>query len=498
MAETPETPDTPDPVEPDDLGVPSEAPYGSEEDESTPRRAASAEFAVERTMGSEAMLREAMDPANQSLADALRLSFRVLQAVILVLLGLFVVSGVQTVEDGQSGVLLRWGRIVTVDGDEALGGGFHFSIWPYPAGEFVLFRDGDRRVDLGNRFWPDTRGRALDQAVEAATVHGQLRPGRDGLVLTDGGDIAHIRLEGRYDIDAPARFVKTVEDSDPEPGALDADRLVQLAMERATVHFSAKHSLAELIELGETGKAELMGLAQDLLDTVDSGISVQAVDTPIDPTPALAIKRAYGLVQEAREHAEERVEIARQEADKTLLATAGHTYPALVDLIEQYEAAFALDDTDAIDELLERIIEQLESPDTSGGVASLLSFARSYRSEIERTLGNEATRFESYLTAYREHPQFVINRLWLEMYGRVLSGADTEIIYAPSDGGDITIALAGLNHIRDLRRENALRRSEAATWRENAPGRPFIPRAGDITSGAGRQLDRSGTTQKTR
>ena len=67
-----DTPDIPDPVEPDDLGVPSEAPYGTEADESAPRRAASAEFAVERTVGSEAMLREAMDPANQSLADALR------------------------------------------------------------------------------------------------------------------------------------------------------------------------------------------------------------------------------------------------------------------------------------------------------------------------------------------------------------------------------------------------------------------------------------------
>src|SRR5262249_54239227 len=69
-----------------------------------PRRAASAQFIVDAEVGAEAAMREAMDPANQSLADALRLSFRVLQGVMVVLVILFVFSGVQTVEQGQSGV----------------------------------------------------------------------------------------------------------------------------------------------------------------------------------------------------------------------------------------------------------------------------------------------------------------------------------------------------------------------------------------------------------
>ena len=83
----------------------------------TPRRSASAQLIVEADVGSDAALREAMDPANQSLADALRLSFRVLQFVILALLALFLVSGFQRVDDGESGVMLRFGRIV--EGDES-------------------------------------------------------------------------------------------------------------------------------------------------------------------------------------------------------------------------------------------------------------------------------------------------------------------------------------------------------------------------------------------
>ena len=58
-----------------------------------PRRTASAQFAVEAEVGSQAALREAMDPANQSLADALRLSFQVLQGVIVVLIALFMLGG---------------------------------------------------------------------------------------------------------------------------------------------------------------------------------------------------------------------------------------------------------------------------------------------------------------------------------------------------------------------------------------------------------------------
>ena len=96
---------------PDDL-VPevAEEPPEVEEDD-TPRRAASARYIVESGVGSEAMLRDAMDPANQSLADALRLSFRVLQAVLVVLVVLFLASGLKTIDDGQSGVRTLFGEI---------------------------------------------------------------------------------------------------------------------------------------------------------------------------------------------------------------------------------------------------------------------------------------------------------------------------------------------------------------------------------------------------
>src|SRR5215470_16874631 len=88
-------------------------PYGEEApiavDDDAPRRAASARFIVDGQVGTDAAMRDAMDPANQSLADALRLSFRVLQIVMLVLVVLFLASGFRTVKEGQSGVATVWG-----------------------------------------------------------------------------------------------------------------------------------------------------------------------------------------------------------------------------------------------------------------------------------------------------------------------------------------------------------------------------------------------------
>ena len=76
---------------------------------------------VSNEANSDVRLREAMDPANQSLADALRLSFRLLQVGILALLAVFLFSGFQTVEEGDVGVRTRFGAIVGDQGLEQIG-----------------------------------------------------------------------------------------------------------------------------------------------------------------------------------------------------------------------------------------------------------------------------------------------------------------------------------------------------------------------------------------
>jgi regulator of protease activity HflC (stomatin/prohibitin superfamily) len=490
MAETPREPESARPVEPDDVYVPVEG-----DDEEMPRRAASAEFVVDASVGSEVLMREAMDPANQSLRDALRLSYRVLQVVILVLIVLFIFSGFKTVEAQQSGVLLRWGKILTVNGSQALDKGLQFSWWPYPAGEFVLFDETDRRVNLGTHFWPRLRpGQSLEDAVNAASTNNFLRPGADGSVLTRGGDIAHIQVQAEYEIDEPVSFVKALENTATRAGGFDADRLVELSLKRATVHVAAGLDLESFVDLSEQGKADIRSSAQTFLDDLGSGIRIVGVSTPIDPTPVLSIKQVYGRLQEAQGNASNMIELARQDSRSTLVGVAGDRYLELVDLINRYEDALALGSEAESAELIAAINARLESDQVSGDVAKIVQRARSYRNDIELTLGAEARRLDSLLPAYREHPRQVVSRLWSEVYAGVLSREDAEIFRVPGDIGAMKISLSGLDHIRELRRKNTLRAKELEAWMEGEDlENPFIRGVGDMQlSGPGRQLNRAG------
>ncbi|MHC5002548.1 MAG: SPFH domain-containing protein [Planctomycetota bacterium] len=470
-----------------DLGPVEEEAYEPE----GPRRAASAQFVVDREATSGASLREAMDPANQSLAEALRLSYRVLQVVILVLVVLFIFSGWKSVRNDQTGVLSVWGRIVEVSGSKALTPGLKFSRWPYPAGEFILFQEENLAVDLANTFWPALRpGQDFDDAVSQATVNDRIRPGRDGSILTSGIELAHLQVTARYAIADPVRFVERVSVAGD-----DADRIVRLALARAVVHGGASMSVEDVTDRSELFAADIQRLAQDMIDQVDCGILLQSVNIPRASAP-LAVRKTIEELQQASIQVEGSLERARQDANETLTAVAGPQYPALSRLIEDYEVAAEADDEALAEGRLAEIGAMLEGGDRSGEVARIIDYARSYRSEVESTLGSDARYFASLLPAYQRQPEMVVRRLWLETYGRVLEYDDAEIIYAPRDLASLQLRVSGLESVANVRRDRAMQRREAQANQsilQELGLRGRTRRAQDMQMGGpGRQLDVSG------
>ncbi len=419
-----------------------------------PRRAASARFTVEGEIGSQAALREAMDPANQSLADALRLSYRVLQVVILALVALFLVSGFKTVEKGQSGVMLRFGRIIPVGGEPALAPGLHHNFVPFPGGEFLVFNVEKRPVDVGEAFWPRIpQGMTVDQAVDRATTKSALRPGEDGTVLVADGDLAHLRISGEYDIIDPVKFVERVDD------ARNAGRIVQLALQRAAVHAAAGSMLQQLVDQPAEAAVAIRQAAQRTLDGIDCGVALADVQLP-ESRPPLAIVKAYGELQNAMEEARKGVERARQDAERTLIDTGGPDYPVLVSLIDRFEEADELGDGRAANELLKQINDFLESGRARGAVAETVLRAQAYASEITVSLGAEAQRFTAALAEYRRHPELATQRRWLDAYSAVVSRKDAEIFFVPPGLGRIGLNIQGLESIQKLRRSDRLEREE--------------------------------------
>ncbi|MEE8155463.1 MAG: SPFH domain-containing protein [Phycisphaerales bacterium] len=451
-------------------------------EESLPRRAASAQFVVEAQVGSAAAMREAMDPANQSLADALRLSFRVLLLVILVLLVLFPMSAFQIVKEGQSGVMLRWGRVVPVGDSDELDPGPHWAIWPYPAGEFVIFDIDDRDVDMRRKFfgsvgeimvepfWPVIPPNISRQDfIDAAQTRTALRPGFDGSVLTRDGDLAHLRITAGYDIDNPKRFVKTLSLD-------DGQRVVALVVQRAVVHVMAGASLQDLIDYPEDIRDRVQRHAQAALDLIDCGITVEKVAL-LETSPPMAVARIFGDLQSAREEAKVTVEKARSDMEKALFATGGSNYRALVQLIDRYEEAEQRANSAGTDELLSQINVFLESDRVEGDLKKVIERAGAHESDIDSTLGSEVRRFKSVLPEYRDNPVLTISRRLMQARKIILDRDDVEVMHMPNGIGSILLRIKSLEKIAQLRQDLQLDRREREFNRDAAGSRqPYFKR----------------------
>lgn len=443
---------------PDDF---DEKPYGEEPmdvEDDAPRRAASARFIVDSEVGSEAVLRDAMDPANQSLADALRLSYRLLQFFIVVLVIMFLASGFHTVDEGEVGVLTIWGRIKDREGDPVLRPGPKFTVYPSPAGEFVTFKE-TRDVELGTAFAPDLHGRSRQEIQEAAEVSTPLNPGRDGSVITLDGDLAHLELGATITIEDPVKFVENVADADR---SRDATRLARLALQAAAIEVAAGSTLTDLSDEKKFDEArdKIRQAAQRTLDGLQCGIRITQVQKYQGYAP-LAIEKTKTDLVATKEAARQRRLDADKNRGKRLTEVAGAKYGELLEKIGEYEAALDRNDQAAADSRLAAINQMLDSPAVTGEASMIINYAKTYKSQIDTTLGAQAHYFQEILPAFRANPQLVVNRLWMEAKSNVMQKNDAELLYVPDDLQSMLLNLNGSHEIAEIRMRQAIERMKA-------------------------------------
>ncbi|HMN97657.1 MAG TPA: SPFH domain-containing protein [Phycisphaerales bacterium] len=465
---------------------------GEEAEPAAPRRAASAQLVVDRSPAAEATLRDAMDPANQSLAEALRLSYRVLQVVILALVVLFLLSGFQSVQEGFTGVRTLFGRIVGAPGTQQLSPGI-IPFWPYPAGEIVTI-PARRSVDVERAFWPMLRRTqtTIDQAVAEASESEALSPGGDGSILTAEGDIAHLRIAADFVIDDVADFLRQIEPA-------QADRVVQRLLQRAAIHTAAGMSTQEFVDSREGPTLAIRETAQESLVQIGSGLSLVDVRVPFRSLP-LIVRREVPQVQSAREEARARIEEAIQRRDELLTGIAGGQYELLERLIGEYEQALSGGDGgrdgEAAKESLAALVAALDSPATSGEVARIIGRARAYQSQIDATIGNDFRRFESLLPAFTSNPRLIATELWLDAYADVMRQPLLEVVSVPMEVGVLRIAARSSAELMQARRRAELDRRKREADAEALMGGAWLqwgrdtPRIGT----AGRRLERDAET----
>ncbi len=315
-------------------------------------RSASVRFARGQEAG-EVTNQSRMDAANQSLADALRITYRFLQLGMVVLLVLFVFSGFQKINEGERGIAIFLGKPTRAN----LEPGAHLT-WPYPIGELIRIGGGAVEVPISRIFMPNRPGTTSDDALLEVPIDqfgsmGRLNPSRDGSLITSDLNIAHTQWTANYHRSNHMRYIENVL-PEQEPA------LVIAAVRRGVVQVIAETSIDDLLKKSaESIAASVRVIAQETLDELETGITIDRV-VLVRKTPPLYLLDQFASVQSAAQNAGKAREDALLERDQMLNEVAGRAAPVLISMIEAYERYIELGEEEQASALLDQIDIVLE------------------------------------------------------------------------------------------------------------------------------------------
>jgi len=351
---------------------------------------------------------EQLDPGHQSLADALRASFRILKLVMVIVIVVFLVSGVFTVDqDKEVVVLLRFGDRVGVYRD-----GLHWG-WPYPVGEVIEVPIAPRTMTVDAFFLniPDTqKGRSWRELSQRGPG---LNPAVDGALLTSDRAIMHMLLKAQYRIANPELFVEHVERTQAEDNETHGEHLLRSVLQNASVAVAARTTADELWKGPGDMVAAVRRRAQETLDDLQTGIRLENVAADQSYYP-LQVKLAVLSVVAAQDLQNTMIQQARTMQQDILNEAAGPAWKALRDEIERLdEVPGGGVDGRIVD--TSRINEILDGPEAAGKARELIEEAKQERERIVLTAEARENEFDLLLKPYRENPELFRQRLLKDM-----------------------------------------------------------------------------------
>ena len=417
---------------------------------------------------------EPMDAAGRSLADALRLSFRFLSLIMIVVLVAFALTGLTQVQPNECGVRLLFGRIDGAGSGAVIGEGLTWS-WPEPIGRIVKVNVGQRELAIDEFWFHESPADALKPLRDKLPPSEGLRPGRDGALLTGDRGLVHVKVRCFYTI----RHRGDVPDPDAVLAFLanvrDPAEMVRSAVCNAAIDAAATRTVDAIYPTGQKDFADAIAeRAQQHLDRFASGLQIQQILVPTSTVPLEAVG-AFDAVTSARQDADRKENKAMGEATLLLLNTAGASWAKLVGnpgpvrgletstrpaepLLVRYARArerldaarrqaagaagaaqaAALRDQQAAqaeaDDLLKQIDQVLMSNETGGAVAQIFVSARAYRDTIVQRVDAWARTFEELLPRYQATPALLMSRLWEDVRSEVLNRPTNEAYYLTGAG----------------------------------------------------------------
>lgn len=394
-----------------------------------------------------------MDAAHKSLADALRITFGLVQIGMVVLAGLYVLSGFQSVKQNEQGIRLLFGRI-EADGLEP---GFQFSL-PAPLGEMVKVSTASESVDLDKEFWIHIAAADREKPIDSLPKLPKINPEHEGAALTGDGNIAHTQWKASYRRVKPGDYAENIMPTDEAA-------IVRAAVQRGVVQAVAETGIEDLLKQSASERASVASKARDLaqaiLDRASSGMVIEQLILK-DKMPPLHVRESFARVQTAASNAGTEQDKARSEREQVLNRVAGAAAPALLSLIRAYELQTEKGDTGAAEKVLATIYSifdgsaaevdgaALAAGAASGEVSSILGQARLYRSEVVNQRQSELISYRAKLEQFKSNPLAMVNREWQEAVTALYGRENVQLMASPP--GTRTLELL-LNADPDVLRE---------------------------------------------
>ncbi len=395
---------------------------------STPHQRPSSVTLRERSGAPDTDFASRMDPANQSLADALRITYRLVQLGMVALLGLFLLSGFKTVSEGERGVRLLFGRQQAAD----LAPGAQWA-WPSPIGELVKVQTGAVTEQVNRAFFPNVQVGDENRPIDRLNQTDRLDPASDGSIVTADLNLAHMQWSVTYQRSDLSKYVENVR---PGEGGSEELRLVRLVVERAIVRATAQTSIDDLLKQTRTdlGSVEsvAMRLAQEMLDDFETGLRIDQL-TMSRKFPPVTLADEFAKVANQTQKAGQAREVADRQRSEVLNAVAGAASGVLIEQIDQFEEATEIGDADAqaeilarMDALFERRAIEIdgtlyEAGLATGEVAEMLDQAASRRAAIVNRAQADLAVFEAKLAQFHANPSLMMSRDWAMAYAEFLA-----------------------------------------------------------------------------
>ena len=366
------------------------------------------------------------DPAQQSLAEALRVSFAILKVAMFAVLVAYLLSGTFSVGSNEVALRLRFGEYVGGPGERVLERGTYLAA-PFPIEQVIKVDTRPMTLTMDREFWYQTgtrdRGMTRDQIRNSRA--GPLNPLLDGSLLTGDMNIVHARWTVTYRVGDPVAFVTNVGNKDL------ARDLVRCAIQQGIVQAVAQFPADELLK-GVVNREVATAVAQRKLSEMSSGLEIDqlALDKVSAPVSVIA---SFDAVTTAETDRSQRIVSSQQDRARILGETAGEGSDKFVELLDRFEQASEVGtpaDAAAAEREIETALTELrvQNVPIGGEVAQVVNAAITYRTQVVERVKGDSETFQRLLPQYERNPRIILTRLWEDAREQIMTG-DVETFY---------------------------------------------------------------------